>query len=854
MAANAGLDTIGIRLAQVADRLPDKIAIVEREAKISFGQLDKAATTIAQRIRATDEEQLGRVGLFFDNKLPAIKAIFGAGRSGHAYVPLDAGDPEDRLRFILQDSEPVALLTEGALSERAREIVPTGCAIIDIEDLQPDGESPMLPDVASDAPVYLYYTSGSTGQPKGVIQTHRNLLFFADAYAKALRIGDADRLSLLYTLSFNAANMDIFGGLPSGATLCAYGMRRDGIPQLADWLDRERITVLHAVPTVFRELAHRLPPERLLPHLRAIDLGGESVFASDVELFRRHTLENCVLVNQLAATEAGLIAQHVVAHRGPPSSGSIIPVGRCPQGVRVEIRRDDGSAADIDEVGQMIICSPHVSPGYWRRPELDAAAFSVDPQEPGGRHYASGDFGHIDEAGNLHFLGRKGSRVKIRGHSVELMEIEAALAACPGVTKAAVLAKSGETQAESVRLTAYVATRDKTDRDPSRIRRNLATRLPPYMLPAAFVFVDALPLTASGKIDRNALALLETTPAALERKIEPLQDDVERTVAEIFEQLLKLAPVGRGDDFFTLGGDSLLGVELQVRLGDAFGVHVANFHEDATVARIAANIRRDRAAPSAIARALPVLVPLWRHGNAPPLFLVHGRHGQAFVSPHFMQLLGDNQPVWVFQARGLDGLHAPHSNVEDMAAEYLAEMREERPHGPYFLGALCAGAYIAAAMARALREAGESVLPLLLLDPPDRMLNGGYSKMTEERFVDKMVAKRAMGRSMGPVGNPTYMKAVVRTAMAFEDAIVRHRPQPYDGPVYLLSSRRRIQRSDSSELRKIFTGRFKRFEVGDTHAEALDPRNPVFVSYLLRCVGLIREAAQVGSPAVKVPL
>jgi hypothetical protein len=519
--------------------------------------------------------------------------------------------------------------------------------------------------------------------------------------------------------------------------------------------------------------------------------------------------------------------------------------------VRVEIRRDDGSAADIDEVGQMIICSPHVSPGYWRRPELDAAAFSVDPQEPCGRHYASGDFGHIDEAGNLHFLGRKGSRVKIRGHSVELMEIEAALAACPGVTKAAVLAKSGETQAESVRLTAYVATRDKTDRDPSRIRRNLATRLPPYMLPAAFVFVDALPLTASGKIDRNALALLETTPAALERKIEPVQDDVERTVAEIFEQLLKLAPVGRGDDFFTLGGDSLLGVELQVRLGDAFGVHVANFHEDATVARIAANIRRDRAAPSAIARALPVLVPLWRHGNAPPLFLVHGRHGQAFVSPHFMQLLGDNQPVWVFQARGLDGLQAPHSNVEDMAAEYLAEMREERPHGPYFLGALCAGAYIAAAMARALREAGESVLPLLLLDPPDRMLNGGYSKMTEERFVDKMVAKRAMGRSMGPVGNPTYMKAVVRTAMAFEDAIVRHRPQPYDGPVYLLSSRRRIQRSDSSELRKIFTGRFKRFEVGDTHAEALDPRNPVFASYLLRCVGLIREAAQVGSPAVK---
>jgi non-ribosomal peptide synthetase component F len=176
MAANAGLDTIGIRLAQVADRLPDKIAIVEREAKISFGQLDKAATTIAQRIRATDEEQLGRVGLFFDNKLPAIKAIFGAGRSGHAYVPLDAGDPEDRLRFILQDSEPVALLTEGALSERAREIVPTGCAIIDIEDLQPDGNLQccrMLLRMRRCISIYLRLDRPA----EGVIQTHRNLLF-----------------------------------------------------------------------------------------------------------------------------------------------------------------------------------------------------------------------------------------------------------------------------------------------------------------------------------------------------------------------------------------------------------------------------------------------------------------------------------------------------------------------------------------------------------------------------------------------------------------------------------------------------------------------------------------------------
>jgi amino acid adenylation domain-containing protein len=840
MAARAGSETIGIRLAQIATRCPDKIAIVEREAEITFRQLDIAATAIARHIRALSEERPGCVGLFFDNKLPAIKAIFGAGRSGRAYVPLDAGDPPERLRFILQDSEPVALLTEEASLDRARAIAPESCAIVDIGRLEGSDEFSTPPDVRADTPVYLYYTSGSTGQPKGVAQTHQNLLFFADAYAKALTIGEADRLSLLYTLSFNAANMDIFGGLLTGATLCAYDMRREGISQLADWLDRERITVLHAVPTVFRELVNRLPPSRLLPHLRAIDLGGESVFTNDVELFRQHTLGNCILINQLAATEVGLIAQHVVDHRSPLTCGRIIPVGRCIEGVRVQLRRDDSSAADVGEAGEIVVCSPHVSPGYWRRPELNATAFSEDPREPGCRRYAGGDFGYVDDAGSLYFLGRKGGRIKIRGHSVELMEIEAALATCPGVMKAAVLAASAESQVEPVRVVAYVVTRHEAERDPALIRRYLASRLPSYMLPAAFVFPDALPLTASGKIDRNALALLEPTPH--ERRAESLHDDVERVVAEIFAQLLKLAPIGRDDDFFILGGDSLLGVELQVKLRDAFGFHVGNFHEDATVARIAANIRRDCALPAAEARTMPVLIPLWRQGSAPPLFLIHGRHGQAFVSPHFMRLLGNNQPVWAFQARGLDGLNEPHSTVEDMAADYLAEMRRQRPHGPYFLGALCAGAYVAAVMARSLREAGEAVLPLLLLDPPDRLLLGGYSQMSEEQFVNKMVARRAMGRTMGPTEDPAYMKAVIRAAMAFENAIARYRPQPYDGPVYVLSSRQR----DSAGLRKIFTGRFKRFEVGTTHAEALDPRNPVFASYLLRCVGLIREAAQVG--------
>lgn len=841
-------ETVGARLAQVVRRHPERTALIEGRQRLSFYELDATANAIAASLAAAGTGRGSRVALLFTSRTPAIASMFGAARAGAAYVPLDAGDPEERLRGIVADCEPAAIVTDAALADRAESLAPAGCSVIDAARVIAATAPTDLRAVDADDPLYLYYTSGSTGAPKAVVQTHRNLLFFADAYARGLAITAQDRHSLVYSLSFNAANVDIYGALLAGATLVVRDLKRDGLDGTADWLDRERITILHTVPTVFRGLCAHVPHERTFPHLRIVDLGGEAVFASDVDLVRAHTIESCVLVNQLASTEVGLVARHRIGHGDRVPDIPIVPVGRCPDGVRVEVVRDDGSRAATGETGEIVVCSRHVCPGYWRRPELDAEVFASDPAAPGGRRYRSGDLGFVDGDGNLNFLGRRGNRVKVRGHSVDLAEIDAALAACPGVARGVAVAADSRDAFDSAQVVACVVVQPGSPRDAQLLRQQLARSLPTYMLPASIVFVDALPVTASGKIDRRALAASLPAAAAAECAVDAPQDEVERAVARAFEKLLDRAPVGRDDDFYLLGGDSLLASELQLVLRERFGVHVATLHEEATVGGIAAVLRAARAREGRPAQPLPVLVPLWPQGGQVPLFLVHGRHGQAFVSPHFMRLLGDDQPVYAFQARGLDGLASPHATVEAMADEYVAALRAVRPHGPYFIGALCAGAYIAAAMARQLDRAGESVLPLLLLDPPGDLGISAYARLGEERFTARMAARRAMGRSAGPTDDPAYARSLWKVAQAFDAALGAHRPQPWAGPVYMLSSRQRMGSTRPDALRLAFPGKVRRYDVGATHGDALDPRNPAFASYLARCLGLIRGAI----PAARV--
>jgi thioesterase domain-containing protein/acyl carrier protein len=723
-------------------------------------------------------------------------------------------------------------------------------------------------EVDADPDAYVFYTSGSTGNPKGVRQTQRNVQHFVDVYSRTLGITCEDRLTLFYSLAFSASNMDVFGALLNGAELFPYDIRNLGTAALGDWLDDNGITILHAVPTVYRHLLRQMPPGRILKTVRGVDLGGEAVYAADLELHREHFHEDCILVNHLAATEASVIAQEIIS-TPEARGGKSLSVGLPAEGMEIEIVDAAGQAAPPGETGEIVLRSRYISPGYFGRPDLDAKAFTDLPDRPGWRTYKSGDLGYLSEDGRLHFLGRKDHRVKVRGYTVDTAEIELAIRASADVRDVAVVLQEDPVALESGRLVAFLASEGGLRVDLNDLRESLRRKLPAYMIPVSFAVLDSLPTTPSGKLDRNKLAVMEVTENRDDCSDDPPVGETEKAVAALFKSLLKLKRVSRGENFFQIGGDSLSATVLHVRLENAFqkSIPLGKLFVDPTVRGIAGlmattECRQNRELP-------PVLVPLRETGRHMPMFLTHGARGQAFVSPHFLSIIGDEQPVYALQATGL----APEEmkSIPRMAASYVKAIREVRPHGPYFIGALCIGSLLAIEMARQLREAGETVGPLVLIDPPpnppaDRsiykrnkeLLIARFQKFkscfgTDQRFIRQVRKRASQGRINIDPYDENAMRESQRATLDFKLALLRYRLPFYDGPVFILGTTSRLGKAGAAEasiLMKRLVGESRIFNVGPKHGEIHDVGNELFA---LRMKEVVEETIKYFADATPMP-
>jgi amino acid adenylation domain-containing protein len=574
----------GLFAAQ-AGRTPEAVAAVHGEERWTYGELDRRAGRLARRLRRLGVGPEAAVGVCCERSLDLLAALLAVLKAGGAYVPIDPTYPLERKAFMLEDSRAAVLLAQRRLLP---DLPATGARLValdgedgalDDEGAERDGEGG--PEVAVDPgnPAYAIYTSGSTGRPKGVLVTHGNVLRLFAATDGWFGFGPDDVWTLFHSYAFDFSVWEIWGALLHGGRLVVVPHATSRSPEeFRALLAREQVTVLNQTPSAFQHLQHadeRADPARDPLALRFVLFGGEALEPRSLApWFARHGDRRPRLVNLYGITETTVhVTYRPLVAADAAARGSAI--GRAIPDLRLWVLDREQLPVPAGVPGELYVGGAGLARGYLGRPELTAARFVPAPfaAHPGERAYRTGDLARWRANGDLEYLGRVDHQVKIRGHRIELGEIEAALAAHPEVAAAAAAARDDGTGGER-RLVAYVVPRDGVAPEPAALREHLRARLPEYMLPAAWAVLAALPLTGNGKIDRKALPPPDRTasPAA---SYEAPASGLERLVADLWQDLLGLERVGVHDNFFDLGGHSLLMAQVQSRLHERTGREVS---------------------------------------------------------------------------------------------------------------------------------------------------------------------------------------------------------------------------------------------------------------------------------------
>ena len=703
-------ETLAALIEAQADRTPQAIAVVNDDQQITFEDLNQRANRLAYYLRQQGAGPDHLVGVCIERSVHTIVTLLAVLKAGAAYLAIDPLLPPERIRFIQEDSQFSLLVTTESLLPLFSSV--HGEAILLERD--PWQESPAENLAVTVEPhhlAYLIYTSGSTGKPKGVEIPRGALLNFLFAMQDLLHLSEQDRVLAITTFSFDIAALEIWLPLLAGAqmVLVSRDDATDG-QRLSALIEQHDITLLQATPVTWRFLF--LAGWKGRTNMQAI-CGGEPM-PRDLALQLAPAVS--LLWNMYGPTETTVwsTAYPVINPHGP------ILIGRPIANTHCYVLDSERQPVPTGVTGELYIGGDGLARGYRNRPELTAAAFLPDPFAGGEtRMYRTGDLARFDSDANIECLGRIDHQMKLHGHRIEPGEIEATLRDIPGITDAAV--SLWHDAAGDERLVAYLVTRSDSSPETLEVIRRLKLFLPSYMVPSIYERIASLPVSANGKIDRKAL------PAPLEKArsrselYEPPRDAVEETLAKIWRDVLSIERVGIHDNYFELGGDSLLAVQLILKIRQAFPESkpsLTTFWRAPTIAEFALTLNTDSADWSC-------LVPI-RHGTArPPLFCVHGAGGNWMSLRPLALALPREQPFYCLQAQGLDGRTSPFSTVEDAAESYLDHIRQVQPHGPYHLAGGCFGGLVAYEMACRLRSMGETVSVLALIDTE----NHAYSQL-----------------------------------------------------------------------------------------------------------------------------
>jgi len=576
------------RFKKIVGRYPDRTAISTLEKALTYRELDLATNRVARAIGAFQKADHEPIGILLGPGIDRIVAFLGVLKSGNFFVPMNPSSPRSQLADILKDTRANLLVSKAIYNALSSQLAKGDLRILDV-DQYGYGFSTDRTEL-SQSPgnlAYTIYTSGSTGIPKGVFQNHRNMLHDIMVRTQALHVSTQDRIA------GTGAIMTAFLALLNGATFCPWDIKSKGAALLADFLERQHITIFETIPTVFRDLLFSLTGRRHCSTLRLIWLSGEALLLRDIEAYRKQFSDTCLVLNEFSTTEVASASMFFI-DRQMKFSTSVIPVGYAVDDTDVLVLHQNGKVAAEGEVGEIVVKSPYIAQGYWQRPELSAGTFVCDSSGTSLRSFHSGDFGFKSADGCLTHLGRNDRQAKIRGHRVEVAELESELMSVAGIKEAAVAIR--DDAFGNSELVAYVVPIVDTHVTASDLRLALAEKLPPEMIPAKTVVLKALPVTPNGKLNRRALPKPENTrPELAVAYVTPLTP-VEKELSRIWTEVLTLDRVGILDDFFDLGGHSLAATRVisQVFNYFKFEIPLRSLFESPTVAQMAEVVEEHR--------------------------------------------------------------------------------------------------------------------------------------------------------------------------------------------------------------------------------------------------------------------
>ena len=578
------------RFERIVRQHADKLAVKSSGHAWTYAELNRIANRLAHALLSAIGPESAPVALLFEHDAPAIAGIFGVLKAGKFYASLDPSFPLSHNEAVLSDLRAPLLLCDRANLAAAYALAKNGCRLLIYDDID-DSFSPENPELSVTArtPLAVYYTSGSTRQPKGVLRNQNVTLRRVAGDRRDLATSPEDRQTLLTSLTFSASSSDINVALLNGASLHLYDIRKFGTAYLADWLRQEKITHIRPPVALFRHFVASLLENDTFPSMRVITLGGAPLFRQDIEAARAHFPASCKIIHRYSVSEAGGVARLII-EADTQLDGPVVPVGHPYPGKQVLILDEARRALPVTEVGEIAVRVPDVPAGYWHQPDQTRERYIPDPSDRQKVLVLTGDLGRMRTDGNLELLGRSDSRIKIRGFRVELTAVEGALRELDGVEDAVVTPQTddrGET-----RMVAYVVPASQQTLDAGNLHRALATRLPDYMVPSAFVFLETLPLTRGGKVDRKALPPPAHNTPASAREWRAPQNPTEAALVAIWSEVLNVVRLGVTDNFFELGGHSLLAARVIAKVNEAFRVNLLlrTLYDAPTVAELAAHV------------------------------------------------------------------------------------------------------------------------------------------------------------------------------------------------------------------------------------------------------------------------